>query len=522
MENVKDVAIFALDLEARVTHWNPGAESVFGYAPADVLGENVDRIFTTEDQAHGIPTKERHTAVQNGYAPDERWHLRKNGERVFASGAMRPIMDEKKQLRGYLKVVRDITAYKLAQVGLERKTKRLQMLADLAQELLSSDTPEQIVRQTFSRLGPELSLDFYCNHIVPQKGQELRLDSFAGVPESRETDVLKLTFTPLVPAESRTVAASPADNSNTQFAPETLAFLQEIGIHAFVSFPLVVEETIMGTLFFASRSRESFDEEDLDYLHTVSNFVALAQARALYQRDLEGMVQHRTAELQTKIGELEAFSYSVSHDLRAPLRAMQGYSNFLIEDYADKLDESGREFLNRIAAASGRLDRLVTDILTYSRVARENIEKSTIHLEPLVQEVIQSYPALQAAEIHVRTPLIPVIGHEGSLTQCISNLLGNAIKFIPSDRKPVGKIWTELRGSRVRLNFQDNGIGISAADQERIFKIFEKASQGGFYEGTGIGLAIVRKAVERMEGRTGVESELEKGSTFWIELPQSK
>jgi signal transduction histidine kinase len=236
--------------------------------------------------------------------------------------------------------------------------------------------------------------------------------------------------------------------------------------------------------------------------------------------NLEQRVAERTRKLEETISELEAFSYSVSHDLRAPLRAMHGYSHVLIEDFGDGMDEKAREYIRRILTASERLDRLIQDILTYSRFARSDIEVSRISLESLVHDVVQQYPALQAprAEVEIKAPLLSVMGHVASLTQCVSNILTNAVKFVTPGTLPKVKIWTEPVDSGVRIWIHDNGIGIPSAHQKRIFCMFERGPHAAGYEGTGIGLAIVKKAVERMGGEVGVQSEVGEGSKFWIQL----
>ena len=236
---------------------------------------------------------------------------------------------------------------------------------------------------------------------------------------------------------------------------------------------------------------------------------------------LEEKVRERTVRLEQTIAELEAFSYSVSHDMRAPLRAMRGYSQVLLDDFGQNLDEAGREFAKRILNASERLDRLVQDVLRYSRVAREKIECKRIDLESLIMDVVGEYPAfrLPNAEVIIAKPLLPVLGHEASLTQVISNLLGNAVKFVRPERVPKIKIWTEPAGQNVKVFFSDNGIGIEEENYTKIFRMFERINAGAQYEGTGIGLAIVAKAVERMHGNVSVESVVGRGSTFCVELP---
>ena len=288
--------------------------------------------------------------------------------------------------------------------------------------------------------------------------------------------------------------------------------------------------SIRDAAVLGERANITFVERPFRTLTLISTVrSALRSRRRQYEvadlvQNLEAKVAERTARLQQTVSDLEAFSYSVSHDLRAPLRAMQGYAFILQEDYRASLDESGMDYLQRIVTAANRLDQLVQDLLTYSKTARDQFVFDTVDLQNLVADIVRQYPLFQepAAQVRISGKLAPVRGHEASLAQCVSNLLANAVKFQKPNSVPCVDIWTENGNGRVKVLFKDNGIGIPPEQQQRIFQIFERGSHQQAYEGTGIGLAIVKKAVERMGGVVGVESEPQVGSTFWFELPAAK
>jgi len=220
------------------------------------------------------------------------------------------------------------------------------------------------------------------------------------------------------------------------------------------------------------------------------------------------------------VAELESWSYSIAHDMRAPLRTMHNFSGFLLHDYGPRLDEVARDYLERIRAAARRLDNYINDLLDYGKVGRGNFPLETVDTERLIAEILDTYPNLQPPKcsIDVQLPLPPVKANASALTQVFSNLLGNAVKFVQQDTLPHVRIWAEKKGTWVRLWIEDNGIGIPKAAQPRVFGMFQRLHPASAYEGTGIGLAIVRRAVERMGGTVGLESEPNQGSRFWIEL----
>jgi signal transduction histidine kinase len=230
-------------------------------------------------------------------------------------------------------------------------------------------------------------------------------------------------------------------------------------------------------------------------------------------------------QLAEAVEELEAFSYSVSHDLRAPLRTMQGFTQALLEDYGDRLDSTGRDYARYITEAALQMDTLISDLLEYSRLRRTEIRLQPTDLT-VVTEAVLSQLADQLhkrqAQVNVEAPLPQVMAHRTTLTQAIANLLTNAIKFVESDVQPKVRVWAEERQDWIRLWVADNGIGIDPEHQERIFRVFERLHGVEVYTGTGIGLAIVHKGIERMGGQVGVESQLGQGSRFWVDLPPVK
>ena len=250
----------------------------------------------------------------------------------------------------------------------------------------------------------------------------------------------------------------------------------------------------------------------------------LLDERTRNLEQLERRVEERTADLLELNTHLESLVYTVAHDLRTPLRGIQGYSKLLLDDCGNMLDENGKRHLARIKAASERMDTLVIDLMAYGRIARSEIELAPVHMEEAWKAAVAQCETVienRRAIVQSIPPFPRVQAHFPTLTQVLANLLNNALIFVPKNVAPEVSFWIEDAGNtHVRAWVRDNGIGIAPEHHERIFRLFERVEILK-EPGTGVGLSIVRKGIERMRGKVGLESAPGKGSRFWIELPKA-
>ena len=449
----------------------------------------------------------------------EKRYLRKDGGQIWVQNSVSVIRGAGGDLQNMVVLCHDISERRWVEEHLRKRGERLQLLSETLGQLLNAREPDTIVRELFPKVAAHVGADSYFNFMVNPCGDALTLDSCAGIPDEGTRTFQRLEFGQAicgtVAQTQQPIHATDIQNSDYEKA----GLIRPFGIQCYACHPLIAGGRLLGTLSFASRSRKAFDEDELQFLQIISQHTAIALERLKSAEQLENAVADRTISLRKAVEQMEEFSYTVSHDLRAPLRGMQAYAEALGQDFASSLPSDAAHYLNRIASNASRLDKMILDILAVTRLARTELSLQRINVDNLVRQIVELYPGMQPPGAHIEIKqLHDVMGHEPSLTQAISNLLNNAVKFVAPHVTPVVCISSECSANRVRLWVADNGIGINPKYQNRLFGMFERLHPDLKYEGNGVGLAIVRKTVERMGGKVGVESDGVNGSRFWIEL----
>lgn len=466
---------------------------------------------------------------------------------------------------GVVIVIEDVTQRESQARMLNRQHRRDELLSWILAQLLKTQQPRREVRQLFFKIVEQLDFDAFLIYFTDIETGALALDATGGIPPGSEKDFVDCPFLELLPPGSSETAVLDAAASSA--GPHSAIF-KRAGISAAIVMPLMANERNLGLLCFATGSRETIVPEEADLVKIIGRYLATAidrenTSRLLYKTKeelsqhsqlLEKRVQERTARLQEIVSELETFTYTVAHDLRAPVRGTSGYCDVLMEDFADQLPSEAKRIVEQISRISNRMETLTRDLLEFSKVSRQEIEMTRVEIQPLVQELpILQIPSVREA-VTISSPLHAVRAHKALLQQIFSNLIDNAVKFVYPQAVPKVTISTEMvfRGSpntrartlefsstesrsiggvpptaipsfnQVRIWVRDEGIGIPREVHQKIFGIFERAQASEQYPGTGIGLAIVARAVQRMGGTCGVESDIGQGSGFWIDLPAAE
>lgn len=296
---------------------------------------------------------------------------------------------------------------------------------------------------------------------------------------------------------------------------------------ALENFRLEVEPPDIGRriLFINARplqQKEIGPQRLLVSLEDVTELELAREALRKANEELERRVTERTQALLKSYDQMEAFCYSIAHDLRAPLRSMTGFSELLVEEFAGQMTETGKDYAGRIQRSAEHMDHLIRDLLSYGRLNTEPLTATDVDLGKVLRDVVTEYEKdirERRAKVRRKGRLPRVHGHPSVLHIVLANLISNGLKFVAPGVRPQIEVFAERRDEWTRVWVADNGIGIAPEDHGKVFGVFQRLHHQNTYPGTGIGLAIVAKGVERMGGHLGLESEPGKGSRFWFEVP---
>lgn len=489
-------AVIATDRQGKVAFMNPVAEKLTGWTQEEARGVPLENPFKIINELTRTITDNPVTKVlEKGTIVGLANHtllIAKDGTERPIDDSAAPIRQSDGGLNGVVLVFRDVTARRAADLT----ARRLAAIVDSAEDAIIGKSLDGIIHSW--NQGAERIFGYAAAEII---GKSIYLL----IPADRE-------------GEEREIIARLSRGERIQHF-ETRRVVKG-GQEIDVSLSISPVKDSSGRIIGASKILR-----DITAQKETEKALQESQKRLQSQaQELELTVAARTEQLRATVAELEAFCYSLSHDMRAPLRAIESYTQIVLEENGAKLGTQGADFLNRVIRASERVDRLIQDVLAYTRLSRHVIALQPVDVGRLISDIIHERPEFQPpkADIQMEGSLPLVLGHGVSLTQCVTNLLGNAVKFVAPGVRPSVRIRCDTVDGQVRLWFVDNGIGIDAEAQQRLFEMFQRVHNNSQeYEGTGIGLAIVRKAVERMNGQVGVDSEPGKGSRFWLQLPKA-
>lgn len=467
LEELKDVGVFSIDLNRRITSWSPGVERILGYAEEDFIGLDVSTIFTAEDRERSLDDQEFEGARLNGRAPDMRWHVKKDGSRIFVDGVLRGVFDQSGTHVGYSKVIRDI---KPSGIG------------DNMLSAILERTPDAIFLK--DRAGRFTFVNAVMAQLLGHPAEEIlgsNLEEF---------------FPPHLAGPIR----------------ENDRALMETGS------PQVIEERML-TKEHGERTYLTGKAPWSDSDGKVIGVVGIAQdfhSRKNAEEERECLLR----ELRRSNEDLAQFSYVVSHDLQAPLRMVQSYTQLLARRYQGQLDETADNFISIITKGAVGMEQLIQGLLRYAQAGEEVLTKAPVSVDAILDGALSNLKVLveeSSAEL-TREPMPVIFGDPVQLLQLFQNLLGNAMKYARADVPPRIDVNARKEDGEYRFAFTDNGLGIDTNNFERIFAPLKRL-HGQEIPGTGIGLAVCQKIVERHGGRIWVTSVLGKGSTFHFTLP---
>ncbi|HKX62759.1 MAG TPA: PAS domain S-box protein [Verrucomicrobiae bacterium] len=480
--------VIVTDIRARVISLNSEAEQLTGWSAVDAIGQPFKNVFQILNERTGKPAVDPvEKVLRLGMATALANHtvlVAKDGRHIPIEDSASPIREAGGALLGVVLVFRDVTQQRLA----ERERGHLAAIVEYSGDAVVSKDLNGVI-QSWNASAQRL-FGYRPDEII---GKSVTLL----IPRDRleEEEQILARLRRGLPAERIETLRVAKDG-------------RQIPVSVSVS-PIKDKE---GRVIGAST-----------LVHDISERKRIEKQLLQHREELEHCVAERTAQLNQSLLSLEELLYTIAHDLRAPNRAMQGYSHLLDAEYGTQLDQTARGYLQRISAAALRNDALICDLLEFGRLAHTDVPVTAVDARRVAEaavEDVQAEARKRHATIEVAGEKWPLVAANATLLeQVFCNLVGNALKYVPPERKPHIELSAKVDHGLATLRVKDNGLGIPAENQANIFEPFTRLSNAADSDGTGMGLAIVRKAAERMRGKAGVESQAGEGSSFWIQLP---
>jgi len=477
--NVKDYAILMLDPDGHVVSWNAGAERIKGYQAGEIIGQHFSRFYFPEDIHGGKPEHELKVAATEGRFEDEGWRVRKDGTRFWANVIITAIRDEAGTLRGFSKVTRDVTERKRAEEEFRKSEEKYRTLFDSVDEGVCT------IEVLFD--GNEKPIDYRFLEVNPSFEKQTGIQSAPGRRMREIAPLHEESWFEIYGRIALTGESARFENQAVQLGRWYEVYALRVG---------EPKERQVAILFKDITERKRTEEA----------------------------IKIFNEQLQVANKELEAFSYSVSHDLRAPLRSIDGFSLALLEDCGATLGPENTEHLQRIRRASQHMAQLIDDLLNLSRVTRSELQRVPVDLSALTQGIVEDLRGTAPArpiDVVITSGLVAA-GDARLLRVVLENLLGNAWKF--TRKRPRARIeFGAINYDGAPAYFvRDDGAGFDMAHAGKLFGAFQRIHATTEFEGTGIGLATVQRVIHKHGGRVWAESAPEQGATFYFTLPDKK
>jgi len=473
VEGVRDYAIFMLDGAGRVLTWNAGAQRLKGYRAEEIIGKHFSCFYPSDAVEAGKPARLLALAAREGRVEDEGWRVRQDGSRFWADVIITALRDPDGSVIGFAKVTRDTTERRRAEQALHESEERFRLLVESVQEY-AIFVLDPAGRVASWNAGAEAIKGYAAEEIL---GQHVAVfytpeDVALGKPQAQLEAAAR---------EGRVEDEGwRLRKDGNRFWADTVITAMRDPTGALIGFGKVTRDLTR---------RRRIEEQ-------------LAQSNA----------------------ELERFSYSVSHDLRAPLRAINGYAQAVLEDYAAALDAEGQRFLGIIRDSAKRGGELIDALLNFSRLGRQTLSMEPVDLTELARAVVDELR--RSADVEgidvIVDPLQPTKGDRTLLRQVLANLIGNAFKFSRGRPHPQIEIGARREGQAVVYFVRDNGVGFDMRYADKLFGVFQRLHRADEFEGTGVGLALAQRIIQRHGGRIWADGKVDGGATFFFTLPAER